>query len=437
MCFIWVNVLEYRKEDKSMKLVLRIFNFIIMGIALAATIMLFTTPAFTFNSKIAIDVQTFAKFVPETKYTSEFNIVELIGTDTINVRIKFNLDAGGVTKNMDGKREKINNDIIAKNVDEMADILHEPIDLITDYSIRSVIKSTVKAEITKQVDEASKKYNSTSTAEEIMDEVGMDDAYFTKFSNSLYDSANKDGATIDSVSDVLYAQIDDALAKAEESGLVDNSGFTQSKKGEIQNNLLSVLNELKLVNEDGTLKKISQVSYIYLSTYLKQQLNGKVNDPATLEQKTDEDLPNYTDRLLCVFVTTQMPDMFYNIVSYVSLGLFIGLIVFSVIWIFLFVWTLIRTFTKKPWTFFGPIFWIVGLLQVVLGLGLTVFCKFILPTMKLPIQGLPIKSFIIAPRTYALIPSILYLTCILIAIVYLVFKIMAKKEYKQQQGGQK
>ena len=106
-----------------MKLVLRIFNFIIMGIALAATIMLFTTPAFTFNSKIAIDVQTFAKFVPETKYTSEFNIVELIGTDTINVRIKFNLDAGGVTKNMDGKREKINNDIIAKNVDEMADIL--------------------------------------------------------------------------------------------------------------------------------------------------------------------------------------------------------------------------------------------------------------------------------------------------------------------------
>lgn len=420
-----------------MKLVLRIFNFIIMGIALAATIMLFTTPAFTFNSKIAIDVQTFAKFVPETKYTSEFNIVELIGTDTINVRIKFNLDAGGVTKNMDGKREKINNDIIAKNVDEMADILHEPIDLITDYSIRSVIKSTVKAEITKQVDEASKKYNSTSTAEEIMDEVGMDDAYFTKFSNSLYDSANKDGATIDSVSDVLYAQIDDALAKAEESGLVDNSGFTQSKKGEIQNNLLSVLNELKLVNEDGTLKKISQVSYIYLSTYLKQQLNGKVNDPATLEQKADEDLPNYTDRLLCVFVTTQMPDMFYNIVSYVSLGLFIGLIVFSVIWIFLFVWTLIRTFTKKPWTFFGPIFWIVGLLQVVLGLGLTVFCKFILPTMKLPIQGLPIKSFIIAPRTYALIPSILYLTCILIAIVYLVFKIMAKKEYKQQQGGQK
>ena len=189
--------------------------------------------------------------------------MKTIAISPVNVRIKFNLDAGGVTKNMDGKREKINNDIIAKNVDEMADILHEPIDLITDYSIRSVIKSTVKAEITKQVDEASKKYNSTSTAEEIMDEVGMDDAYFTKFSNSLYDSANKDGATIDSVSDVLYAQIDDALAKAEESGLVDNSGFTQSKKGEIQNNLLSVLNELKLVNEDGTLKKISQVAFEY------------------------------------------------------------------------------------------------------------------------------------------------------------------------------
>ena len=416
-----------------MKLIIRIFNFIIMALSLTATVLLFATPAFTFNSNIAIDVATFSKFVPETKYTSQFNIVELIGTDSIQVRIKFTLDAGGITRNMDGKKEKINNEIVVKNVDEIADILHEPIDLITDYSIRAVIKSTVKDEITKQVEEARQKYNSTSTAEEIMDEVGMDDAYFTRFSNALYDSANKDDATVDSVSNVLYGQIDEALAKAEESGLVDNSGFTQDKKAVIQNNMVQILNELQLVNGDGTLKKISQVSYIYLSSYLKGQLNGKVADQTELEQKTSEAAPDYTDRLLGIFVVTLMPDAFYNIVGYVSLGLFIGLFVFAATWIFLLGWTLFKTLTKKPWTFFGPWFWLAGVLQLVLGLGLTVVCKFMLPRMKLPLNGLPIKSVIIAPRTYALVPSILFLVSILLAIAYAILRAEAKRQYKEQE----
>lgn len=414
-----------------MKLAIRIFNFLIMAISLAAAIMLFAMPAFSFNSKIALDIEAFSKFVPETQYTKDVKIVDMLGTDVINVGIKFQLNASEMAEVMDGNRDKINEKIVTNSADDIISEMHEPVDLITDYSIHTVIKSTIKAEVTKQIDEARTKFGSDSSAEDIMSEVGMNDAYFTNFSNELYNSANKDDATVTDVTNTLYGQIQIALEKSEESGVVDNSGFTEDKKVEIGNNLVKVLSDLKLVEDGGKLKKISDISYIYLSTYLVQQMEGKV-DGAELSQRTNEDSRTYTDRLLKLFVTSQMPDGFYQIIGYVSLGLFIGLFLFTFIWAFLFIFTFIRTFfSKKPWTIFGPWFWIIGMLQLVLGLALTIVFKFMLPKMTINMGSIPLKQIILAPRTYALIPSILFLVTIGLGIFYLVLKILVKKEMRE------
>ena len=429
-----------------MKFIIRIFNVVIMALAAVATIFLFASPAFSFNSKIDLDVKAFSQFVPETDYSKDIDIVKLLGTDTIYLRIKFSLNASDISQIMDGNRDDINKKIVAENVEDIESILHEPIDLITDFSIRSVLKSTIKTEVTAQVEAAKERYEekmhatSSATTEDIMYEAGMDDAYFTRFANAFYEEANSDGATLDSVNDVLYEQIDEALTKAKQSGAkIDTAEFSEEIKTSIKDSIEPIFSQLNLLESDGShLKKISQISYLYLSTYLKDGLSGKEGvDPAELEQKTGESIPDYADRLLELFIFTQMPEAFYKAVGYVSLGLFIGLFAFSVIWIFLLVWTLIKTFTKKPWTFFGPIFWLVGLLQLVLGLGLTVFGKMVLPTLlntkiDLSSLNLPIKGLLIAPRTYALVPSILYLVSIVLAIVYVVFKSLAKSEYKKE-----
>ena len=73
-----------------MKIVIKIFNAIIMALSLVATVFLFISSTFSFNSHIALDVEKFAKFVPETKFTENIDIVNLLGTDTIHVGIKFN-----------------------------------------------------------------------------------------------------------------------------------------------------------------------------------------------------------------------------------------------------------------------------------------------------------------------------------------------------------
>ena len=420
-----------------MKLLVRIFNYVIMALGLAGVVCLFAFPAFSFNSNIALDVEKFSKFVPETQYTKDLKVSDALGTDQIQVAIKFSLNLGGVAKSMSGKREVINEGIVSKNVDGITTELHEPVDLITDYSVRTIIKSTIKAEIEKQIDASKNSMGSGSSAQDIMNEVGMNDNYFTNLSVTLYDSANQEGATTDSVSNTLYWQIDEAIHRAEKSGLVDSKKYTSGKIDEITNNLVKVLNDLKLVKSDGTLIHLNEISYMYLTNYLKGQLVDAGQSEAELAQKSDETLPQYADRMISTYVLTQMPDVFYKTVSGVCVGLFIGLFLFTAIWLFLFAWTFYKNFfCKKPFTWFGPWFWLIGGLQLVLGLGLTIFGKYIFPTIKMNYGQIPIKSVVFAPRTYALVPSILFLASILVAAGYLIVKLIARKQYNNQEVAQ-
>ena len=414
-----------------------------MVLAITATVFLFATPAFSLNSNIAIDVATFSQFVPETEYSKDIDVVKLLGTDTIQIGINFKLDIAGLSANMHGDRDKINESIIGDSVDDVILELREPVDLITDFTVRSTLKSIIKNEVSKQVEEGIANVFETqgvitdSTPAEIMNEVGMDDAYFENFAYALYDSANKDGATIDSVNDVLYDQIDVALAKTEDTGLVDASSFTVDKRDIVKDGLSDVFNSLHLINEDGSIKKVNTLAFTYLATYLKDRISDQGGDTSKLDQKAGESDREYCDRLIKEYVYTVIPEAVYTALGYVNMALLICLFIFAGLWVLLFLITLVRTFSKKkPWTVFGPWFWILGSLQLVLGLALTIAFKFVIPNrLDLSKMGdVPVKSIILAPRTYALIPSILFLAAIILAFVYGFFKRRVRKQIRNEEA---
>ena len=414
-----------------MKIVIRIFNILIMAISVVAGVFLFMPPAFSFNSKVTVNVATFSQFVPETEYSKDINIPELLGTDSIYVGLKFQLDAQGIMDMKDGDKDKINDSLISKNLKEAIDMLHEPVDLITDFTIRANIKRLISEQVYANVDQAVQTYNQktglNNKTDEIMEDVGIDDAYFTNFSNSLYNAANADGATIDSTNKVLLDQINEALIKAESSGAADTSSFGDSQKEAMSESLKGVFTSLNLIEEDGVhLKKISAIAYMYLANYLKGQLTDS-HDAATLERKSDENDEAYADRLLELFIKDKMPDLFYKIVGYVSLGLFIGLFVFAGVWGILLLITLIKTFTKKPWTIFGFWFWIVGVVELIVGFGLTAITRLVLSKFDVSQFGLPIRQVLISIKTYALVPSILFAVMIVVGIVYAFLRKACKK----------
>lgn len=414
-----------------MKLVIRIFNIIIMAISVVAGIFLFMPPAFSFNSKITVNVATFSQFVPQTEYSKDIDIPTLLGTDSIYVGLKFSLDAQGIMDMKDGNKEKIDDALISKNLQETIAMLHEPVDLITDFTIRANIKRLVAEQVATNVDGAVKAYNekagTNNKTEEVMEEVGIDDAYFSNFADSLYGAANSDGATVDYVNEVLLDQVNEALARAKKSGVADTSSFGEDQKQALSDSFMGVFSSLNLIEEDGVhLKKISAIAYMYLADYLKGQLKES-HDEAVLNRQAGENDEQYADRLLELFIEDKMPDLFYKIVGYVSLGLFIGLFVFAGVWAILLLITLIKTFTKKPWTIFGFWFWIVGIVELIIGFGLTAITRLVLSKFDVSQFGLPIKQVLVSIKTYALIPSILFVVMIVVGIVYGFFKKAAKR----------
>ena len=370
-----------------MKLMLRIFNLVF------------------------IDVKKISSFVPETKYTKDLDISEMIGTDTIYVEIEFSLSVGDLHKAMNNDRETINKELLENNITEIATMLQEPIDNITEYVVRTAVKSLIQDLITQQVKSSIDAAGGTQKPEDIMDEVGLNDLYFTRFADALYTAADSDDSSLAKLTDVVYNQIDDAISKAGEiQEGIDISGFDASYKEDIKNQMTDIFDELNITKEGGKLEKISELSYIYFTKYIKDQLNGKVTDNSVLDKKDTEDNKQYSTRMINIYVQTLMPDMFYTVVSYVCLGLFIGLFVFGVIWLFLLVITALKSLTGKPWTFFGPLFWIAGILEIIFGVGITVFCKFILPKIEISMGSIPI---------------------VVLMIPYTIFKIDAKKQVKE------
>lgn len=455
-----------------MKTIIRFLNFLIIGIAGLATALLFLNSTLTFNSRISFDNEFINNYfstvvekinqptqsetdpVLKEPFVNEINVTKILGTDHVNLKVQFDLSFGEINTLM-GKidKELVNQELLDKNLSSIFADLHEAVNILTEYTARTALRSVAKKEIYKQVRKSLEDTHYPSTAADIMDEVGMNDNYFRGFAKTLYDAANipdnpsianeDDGCSVNKFVQTIKSQLEDVLDEADEitNGHVNKEAMLNNPDldNELRNGFISVITAADLIQSDGeTFVKMEKAAYVFLAKILKEQLSGTVS-PDELEPQARESREAYAERLSKLYAHNMLPDVFYTITSYSSLGLFIGVIVFAVIWAILIIITLIRTFSsKKPWTIFGPWFWIVGSLQVVLGLALTIFCKFYLPSMSFmqrALEGSPIKSIAVAPRTSMLIPSMIFLGMIVFAIIYTIIAHPMKKEYKDSING--
>lgn len=411
-----------------MKWLPRIFNLLIAATAVVATVLLFSLPPLSFNSKVVLDVNLISKLVPDTAYTKDVDAPELLGTNEIQAGIKFSLSLGDVSKAKDGDKEVINERVLKNNLDDTLQIFDDAIDILGDNSIRKALKSTIETEITNQIDSA--KPDDSMTAAEIKEALGLDDAYFTIFSNALYDEANRSGATIDSVGAVIQEQTGETILKAEKAGMAKAGAYTDEQKNAVKTNLTTILNQLEMVNEDGTLKPIKDLPYLYFIKFVKNELKNKVS-AAELQQKSGETNRAYSDRLLEDYVLTLMPDMFYDVVKYISLGILISVFVLAGIWIGLAAYEILCFIfaAKKIPIVKGlliPLFSIAAILQIALGFVLTGVFKYVIPE-KIDISkfNIPIKEAVVVPRTFALGTSIVLIVTIALVIANFVIKKIA------------
>lgn len=410
---------------------------VIAATAVVATVLLFALSPLSFNSKVVVDVDTVSKFVPKTTYTENIDAKELLGTDEIQAGIKFKLSLADVNKAKNGDKEVMNEKLLKGNMDDVLNTLDEAVDVLADHSIRRALKSTIATEIANTIERA-KPAEQTMTTAQIMETLDINDKYFENFANALYNEADRNNATADSVGAVLQEQTGEALMKVEKAGMVKSGTYTEEQKTTVKVNLEKILDQLEMVNEDGTIKPVSDLPYLYTIKHIQKELSGKVSE-SELSQKSGETTKAYSNRLLETYVFNIMPDAFYNVVKYISLGISISVYVLAAIWLALASYQVLLFFfpAKQFGLFKGlliPFFAIAGLIQIVLGFVLTGVFKYVLPK-KLDIASLnlPIKDAIIVPRTFALGTSIVLIVTIGLLIASMVIrKIAFKKEEKAE-----
>ena len=419
-----------------MKLVVRILHLVIAALAMVATILLFAMPALSFKSKVVLDVNSFSDLIPSTQYTEDLKVDELLGTDEIQAGISFKLSATEINKVMNGDRDIINERVIVKNLDDTLQILDDAVEVIADYAIRTNLTKIVEQEMRSQIEKAKPE---DKTVDEVMEAIDLSSSDFQKFAYSLYDEANKSTATVDTVGSFLQEQIDEIVVKVEKAVPNAKAGsFTEEQKAAVKNNLEGILGQLDMINDDNTIKPISDLPYLYVGKFVKEKIGDKVSE-SELAQKEGETNRKYSDRLLETFVKAEIPETVYQIIGYVSLGLFIGMFIMAGAWILLVAFEVLHFFfvTKKHRlfkAFFLPLFTLAGIIQIALGFVLTGVCKYILPK-KLDISSLniPVKDALIIPRTCTLATSIVFIITVGVALVLFVLKFFVPKQSEKQE----
>ena len=417
-----------------MKLIVRIMHLVIAAIAAVATILLFAMPALSFNSKVVLDVEAVSNIVPSTEFTKDIDFVEVLGTNEIQAGISFKLSATDINKVMNGDRDVINEKVLIKNMDETLQTLDDGIEVLADYTIRTNLTGIVKQELIKQVENAKPE---DKTTEEVLEYLSLGDEEYKEFAYSLYDSANSKNANVDSVGQVLLEHIDEILVKVEKMTGSKSGTFTDEQKEDAKNNMKGMLKQVKILKDDDySLHPISDLPYLYAIDFVKEKLNEKVSADK-LAIKEGETNREYSNRMLETYVVTQMPEIVYQIIGYVSLGLFIGMFVIAGTWILLAAFEVLHFFfvNKKHRLFKGlfmPFFILAGIIQIVLGFVLTGAVKYVLPE-KIDITkfNLPIKSAVIVPRTCTLATSIVFIIAIGAMIALGILKIFVPKEKKE------
>jgi len=415
-----------------MKLITRIMNLVIAATAVVATVLLFTLAPLSFNSKVVVDVDTIAKAIPETDYTKDIKASDLLGTDQIQAGVKFKLSFEDVTKAKGGDKELINDRLLKENLKETVTTLEDAIDVLADNTIRKALNQTIKEEIKKQIENA-KPADQDKTAEQILDLLDVGETYFTNFTLALYGEANRNGATADSVSSVLLEQTGEVLMKAEKSGFIKSSSFTDEQKSAVKNGLDKILDQLDLKNTDGTIIPIKDIPYLYAIKFIQKELNGKV-DAEQLKAQSGEATRDHSNRLLELYVFNMMPPVFYSVVEYVSLGVIVAMFVLAGIWLFLAAYEVLGFLFPKAKLrlikfFLFPLFSFAAIIQIALGFVLTGVFKYIVPNaIDLASFNIPVKEVILVPRTFALGTSIVVIVTIFLLLVNFVLKKVAYQD---------
>ena len=424
-----------------MKLVIRIFNIVFMAIAAAAIVCLLVLPTFKVTLGYKMTPDQMAEAFPSSQSEGddgEVDIKKLLGDEGITLNLSVEVSPKLLFNSLTGDPQTvIDKQFIEPNVKSIVSSIKEPINKIGTGMIKILFSEYYIELFEKEID-AVKGSSETRTNEQIRNAGGLTDAYFETMAEDTYKGFNVANATVDSANNIMLNSVKAATNKFNSS----NAGLTlppvdENNKDAITDATHEMLDGMGMIKPDGkSIYPLSMVMDAMMVDAFRSSNNEKVPEGETLEEKAGK-----LNSVLADFIKGVIPSDSYSTIAMVLKIILAVLAAFVATWSVHFIFTFIRTIfaRNKIWTFTGPIFWILGVIQIILGIGLTVAVGYVMNSGLLSkVAGdsseaaSVISNINVSIYTSMFIPSILLIVLIPTSIVYAVFKGKYKRQLKAE-----
>lgn len=257
-----------------MKLKIIICNFIYLLISVAVIVSYAVFPLVSVKVDMNITASALEKMLGDQEEFKDVDMNEVAG-DGIPLKIEIKTTSLDVLEAivMKDSETYVKETVIGKNVDKTVTAIEPALNRV----VSGVAKSVAKTETKNQVKSSLNDYLLPGEdAQEYMDKAGLDDEYFSAAADEFYNAFTEDGATVDSLSEVVANKVNDAIDKLYES---DQLKFAALKlagvdKETIKSELNENLDKYGLVDENGNISDVSKV----LAKLLKSALSDGNKD---------------------------------------------------------------------------------------------------------------------------------------------------------------
>ena len=427
-----------------MKRRIKIFNFILMALAAASMICLVVTPTIKLDFGYHLSSEQIAELArgnDEEKENSGIDFVKLLGEEGVNLDFSFEVRSKMLLKAFkEDARTVVEEEFVKPNVENMVNSLRDPFRQIGRATTKLMFTTYYISYFDAEIAIAQEVVGDTRDVDEVRNAGGLTNAYLEELGVRAYEKAGLGNATVTAVSNEMFDSTNEATRKFNSNGTgVTLVELDESGRGTVRDALVSMFDSMGIIKEDGeSLYSFEVVADAFLVDTFEQG------------EHKDENVETKAARLntvLANFIRSMLPEESYDMIIMGLKFLFIGLFIFEAIWGFYFIFTLLRTLLakKKVYTFTGLIFWILGLVQIVLGVGLTVVIAILTNgdvLSKIAGDGGEAASKALASISFSLytctfIPSIILLVMVPLTIVYKVNKHKYKKQLKLEAKGAK
>ena len=417
-----------------------------MAFALTAIVSLLMMPTLKVDVHYSLGTEQIANMMSkeEGSNSSEFDYKEVLGEEGINVNLGISLSSKALLRSVTSDATTVvNEEIIEPNVENITDSMRSMLFSMGSSMLKFAISKSLPALFDDLIDKA-KPEQDTRTAEEIRGTIGMDNAYFSSFANDIISVIRSDKPTVTMVNNMVCDSMNNAIDKLNEG--ID--GFQVPKMSEEDKNnaremTVNMLNSLGMVKEDNeSLYPFATVVDALVVTSLSSSSNNGSNELENLnvEQRAAKLKPTIND-----YVKNMIPGESYDTMALVLKILLIVIGVFVLMWALYFLYTFFRTIfaKKKVWTFTGPIFWIMGIIQIILGVVATALAAVMLNGSMLSTimnnsgsgsaeASEAMAGLKVSLMTCTFVPSIILLIMIPTTITYFVLKQKYKRQLKAE-----